>query len=283
MKKFITFFLLSSLIFVACNNFIVIQRDPAILDSTIELSGEVSGDIYPEMRTMRMHATGQANNFLLLEIFGMETYAGTESVVVTDSLHGTDIYLSVVENDTSGNERVYRNLRFWIGPFDKEEYYTLHLSESDNALRPDTLSLSFSYNQNLDENISADDCYFFLSENPFDSIVTRAVNQSDIPDFFTNPYYEDNWRTLHFFDTDSGLLIQVISSSTCALHHEASCQVVGDTLFLLGEIDPPGMDCCDEFYFYDYLIKDYSDQIFYYQFILNNSGWAAYEGIYGDE
>jgi hypothetical protein len=278
MKKSIVVFLLLSLLLLACNQYIVIQREPAVLNSSIELSGEVTGDIYPEVRTMRMRVTGQAGNFLLVEVFGMETYAGTESVAVTDSLHGTDIYLSIVENDASGNERVYRNLRFWVGPFEKDEYYTLHLSESESAIWQDELTLRFAYGQAIDQTVSASDCYYLLSDIPFDSVSVLEREDNEVPDFDYRYWgYPD---TLRFFDTDSGLLIRTGLDLSCSQTHSADYVIDNDTLRMLIELGPPDVSWCSKMVFFDYLIPNYEQQIFYYKFYLTNSDWSMFEGVY---
>ncbi|MCF7832139.1 MAG: hypothetical protein K9N05_01010 [Candidatus Marinimicrobia bacterium] len=280
MKKPIIIFIIFALLASACENYIVVKRDPTVLNSTILLSGEVTGDIYPEVRTISMRASGQASNFLLLEIRGMESFCNTTSIEVLDSLAGNELYLNIIDNGTPGTERCYRNAQFWVGPFESDRFYTLHLSEMQDAFYRDTLLLTFDYDQHLDIDVASDSCYWMLSEKPFNNISAKTYNQGDVPDFHSSPYYWDNRNTIHFFDTDSGVLIQVIASSTCGLHHDASWHIDGDTLFLMGEIDPPGMDCCDEFYFYDFLIKDYDQQIFYYQFISNDRDWAWFEGFY---
>jgi hypothetical protein len=278
MKKSIVVFLLLSLLLLACNQYIVIQREPAVLNSSIELSGEVTGDIYPEVRTMRMRVTGQAGNFLLVEVFGMETYAGTGSVAVTDSLHGTDIYLSIVENDASGNERIYRNLRFWVGPFEKDEYYTLHLSEAESAIWQDELNLRFQYDQSIDQTVSASDCYYLLSDIPFDSVNVRDYEGNDIPNF---NYVEWGSRdTLRFFDTDSGLLIRTVLDLDCEVTHSADYEITGDTLRMLITLGPAGITACNKLVCFDYLIPNYEQQIFYYNFYLTNSDWSMFEGVY---
>lgn len=280
MKKPIIIFLLLALLASACNNYIVVKRDPSVLNSSIKLSGEVTGDIYPEVRTISMRASGQAGNFLLIEIYGMESFCNTTSIDVADSLAGNTIYLDIIDNGTPGTERCYRNVQFWVGPFESDQNYTLYLKENENALCRDTLLLIFSYEQHLDMAISADSCYWMLSEKPFNIISAKAYDDSDVPDFHSNPYYWDNWRTIHFFETDSGLYIQTILSSTCGLYHDASCHIENDTLFLMAELGPADMTCCEEYYFYDYLIEDYDEQIFYYQFILNDQSWASFEGFY---
>jgi hypothetical protein len=279
MKKSLVFMLLFSLFFMACDNYIVIQRDPAVLNSSIELSGEVTGDISPEMRTMRMHVTGKASNFLLVEIFGMETYENTASVTVADSLYGTDLYLSIIDNGPAGNERNYRNLRFWVGPFERDEYYTLHLSEAQSAIGRDDLLLRFQYAQSLDTSVTAEGCYYLLSEYPFDPLSVRDIESGDIPDF-NDAAYTAFIDTISFFETDSGLLIRSILDIDCDVMHEAGYEITGDTLFMNITLGPAGITGCNKWVLFDYLVPNYEQQIFYYKFYLTNSDWAMFEGMY---
>lgn len=278
MKKFIVIIFLFSLLLIACNPYIIIQREPAVLNSSIELSGEVTGDIYPEVRTMRMRVTGQASNFLLVEVFGMETYAGTESIAVTDSMSGTDIYLSIVDNGPITSERIYRNCQFWLGPFERDEYYTLHLSEAESAIWQDELNLRFQYDQSIDQTVSASDCYYLLSDIPFDSLNVRDYEGNNIPNF---NYVEWGSRdTLRFFDTDSGLLIRTVLDLDCDVTRSADYEITGDTLRMLITLGPAGVTACNKLVCFDYLIPNYEQQIFYYKFYLTNSDWSMFEGVY---
>lgn len=279
-KKLTLIFIALIVLITACNNYIVVKRDPSVLNSSIKLSGEVTGDIYPEVRTISMRASGQASNFLLLEIYGMESFCDTRTVTVDDSLAGNELFLNIIDDGMPGTERCYRNLQFWVGPFETDQNYTLHLSEPASSFYRDTLSLTFDYDQHLNMTLVSDSCFWMLSEKPFESIVVNAYDQHDVPDFHSNPYYNENRRTIHFFETDSGLLIQTILFSTCGLNYSASYDIKEDTLILMAEIDPADMTCCEEFYFYDYLIENYAQQIFYYKFILNDQPWASFEGFY---
>lgn len=266
--------------FTGCNREPVLEGPPRVMNSTLMFSGHLTGTIYPEVRTASMRATGQARNFLLVEAYGIETCYNTRSIAVEDSLSGNQLYLSIIDEGPYSPKRCYRNTQFWVGPFTEGQNYILHLSEATSAFYRDTLSLSFKYDQHLNMLVRSDSCAFLLSEKPFENVITKSFDESDIPDFHTNPYYWENRRTIHFFETDTGLFIQTILSSTCGLGHAASYYIGGDTLFMMAELDPPDMTCCDEFYFYHYLIKDYDQQIFYYKFILNNQNWASFEGFY---
>ena len=279
MKKLIVFFVILAMISASCNNYFVVKRDPTVLNSSIILSGEVTGDIYPEVRTMRMRASGQASNFLLLEIYGMESFCNTTSIEVLDSLAGDQLYLSLIDDGTPGTERCYRNVQFWVGPFDSNNYYTLHLSEAQSAIGHDDLSLTFQYDQHLDISVTAEDCYYLLSEYPFDSLSVRDYESSEIPGFNYVDYIH-NIDTIQFFDTDSGLLVRTILDMDCDVTHSASNEIDGDTLFMNINLGPAGITGCNKLVFFDYLIKDYDEQTFYYQFYLTNSDWSIFEGIY---
>lgn len=278
MKKLIVMFALLAVLTLSCDIYRVIQRDPAVLNSSVQLSGEVTGDIVPEIRTMRMHVTGQARNYLLVEVYGMETYQTTQSVTLDDSLSYTRLYLSIVDEGPVSNERCYRNMQFWVGPFERDEYYTLHLSEAESAFQQDELVMTFSYDQSIDSTISAGDHYYLLSDIPFDTVSVSHYEGNDVPDFdYTSWGYRD---TLRFFDTDSGLLIRSILEKNSSVTHDADYEIVDDTLVMNITLGPAGVNDASKKIFFDYLIPNYEDQIFYYKFNLTNSDWSMFEGFY---
>ena len=279
MKKLISIFIILALLASACYNYIIPKRDPAVLNSTIELSGEVTGDIYPEVRTASMRVTGQASNFLLVEAFGLESFSNSESAAIEDSLAGNEIYLNIIDDGTPGTERCYRNLRFHIGPFEKDENYVLHLAESAEAISQDLLSINFTYTQSIDTTVNADSYYYLLSEIPFDSVAVRHYESNEIPNF----NYADHAAyidTISFFETDSGLLIRSILDLDCDVTHDAGYEIVGDTLMMTINLGPAGITGCNKLVFFDYHVPNYEDQIFYYKFYLTNSDWAMFEGLY---
>ena len=262
----------------ACYNYIIAKRDPAVLDSTIELSGEITGDIYPEVRTASMRVTGQAGNFLLVEAFGLESFSSSETATIEDSLAGNEIFLNIIDDGTPGTERCYRNLRFHIGPFEKDQNYVLHLAESAEGISQDLLSINFAYTQSIDTTVNADSYYYLLSDIPFDTVSVRHYEGSDVPDFdYTEWGYRD---TLRFFDTDSGLLIRSILERNSSVTHEADYEIVDDTLIMHITLGPAGLNAAVKKIFFDYLIPNYEDQIFYYKFYLTNSDWSMFEGLY---
>ncbi len=279
MKKLIIITIALAILASSCNNYIVAKRDPSVLNFTVELSGEVTGDIYPSVRTASMHVTGQASNFLLVEAYGLESFTNSESAIVDDSLAGNEIYLSIIDDGTPDSERCYRNLRFWVGPFESDQSYTLHLSEMPDAFYRDTLSLTFDYDQHLDMTVRGNSYYYLLSEMPFETIRDSSYEDGDLPDFsYAN--HINNIDTLLFFETDSGLLIRTLLDMDCDVTHATSYDINGDTLLMLIDLGNPGITGCNKFIFFDYLIEDYAQQDFYYQFYLTNSDWAMYEGLY---
>jgi hypothetical protein len=279
MKKLCVIVVILALLAVSCDNYIVVQRDPAVLNSSIFLSGEVTGDTDPATRTISMRASGQASNFLLLEIRGMESFCDTRSISVNDSLAGNQLYLNIIDDGTPGTERCYRNAQFWVGPFESDRSYTLHLSEMPDALYRDTLLLTFNYDQDLDMSVSGDGYYYLLSEAPFGTIRDTSYEDEDLPDFNYVDHI-NNIDTLLFFETDSGLLIRTLLDMDCDITHATSYAIDGDTLLMLIDLGTPGITGCNKLIFFDYLIEDYAQQNFYYQFYLTNSDWAMFEGLY---
>lgn len=250
-----------------------------MLDSSIELSGEVTGDTDPATRTISMRVSGQARNYLLIEVFGMESFCDTRSLEVSDSLAGDQLYLSLIDDGTPGTERCYRNVRFWVGPFESDRSYTLHLCEMQNAFYRDTLLLTFDYDQNINRTVWGNNYYYLLSEFPFASIRDSSYENGDLPDFNYADHI-NNIDTLLFFETDSGLLIRTLLDMDCDVTHATSYAIDGDTLLMLIDLGSPGITGCNKFVFFDYLIEDYAQQDFYYQFYLTNSDWAMFEGLY---
>lgn len=280
MKKSTYIFIVLVYLLSACH-YIVVKHNPSVLHSTIELSGELTGDMYPEVRTMHMRATGQASNFLLLEIFGMESFCNSTSIEVIDSLAGNELFLSIVDNGTPGTKRCYRNARFWVGPFEKDEYYSLSLSETQNAIQRDELMMTFTYQQSLNRTISAGDHYYLLSDIPFDTVSIKHYEGNNVPDFdYTDWGYRD---TLRFFDTDSGLLIRSILEKNCDVTHSADYRIINDTLIMHITLGAASPNFCSKKIFFDYLIPNYEEQIFYYKFYLTNSDWSMFEGFYSPQ
>ena len=280
MKKQIVIIIILALLASACNTHtIVVVYHPSVLNSTIILSGEVTGDTDPATRTMSMRASGQARNYLLLEIRGMESFCDTRSISVYQSLNGSGLFLNIIDDGTPGTERCYRNAQFWVGPFESDQSYTLYLSEMQDAYYRDTLSLTFDYDQGLDMTVRGDGYYYLLSEFPFAAIRDSSYESNDLPDFNYVDHI-DNIDTLLFFETDSGLLVRTLLNMDCDVTHATSYAIDGDTLFMNIDLGPAGITGCSKLVFFDFLIEDYALQDFYYQFYLTNSDWAMFEGLY---
>jgi len=276
MKKLIVIIILA-LLASSCN-YIIAKRDPAVLNSTIELSGEITGDIYPEVRTASMHVTGQAGNFLLVEAYGLESFTSSETATIEDSLAGNEIFLNIIDDGDPSSERCYRNLRFHVGPFEKDQPYVLHLAENAEAFSQDVLTMSFSYAQSINQTVLADSFYYLLSDIPFDTVSVSHYEGSDVPNFdYTDWGVGD---TLRFFYTDSGLLIRSILEVNCDVTHIANYEIDSDTLIMNISLGPAGLNFCSKKIFFDYLIPNYEQQIFYYKFYFPSTDWAMFEGFY---
>ncbi|MCK4530543.1 MAG: hypothetical protein KAU44_05145 [Candidatus Marinimicrobia bacterium] len=278
MKRLTIFFIALIVSFTACNIFIVEKYDPSVLDSSIELSDEIADYVHPDAKTLSMRARGQADNFLLIDIYGMESFSNTRSVEVLDSLAGNELFWELIEDGT-GMERGYRTLQFRAGPFEKDQTYTLHLSESRHALSHDELSLSFNYTQTLDRIVRANSYYYLLSEMRIWWVSARSYQISDIPDFNYVDYLDDI-DTIRFFKTDYRLLIRSILSLDCDVTHSVDHSIVGDTLIMQVNLGPSGTSGCNKWVFCDYLIEDYMQQSFFYQLYLTNSNRVMLEGFY---
>ena len=279
MKKLIVMLALLAVLTLSCDVYRVIQRDPAVLNSTVQLSGEVTGDIVPEIRTLRMHVTGQARNYLLVEIYGMETYSSTQSVAIADSLSYTQVYLSVIDEGPVSNERCYRNVQFWVGPFERDEYYTLHLYEAESAFFRDTLSLSFQYDQSLDTTVRADDCGYTVGD------YTLVMNESPCPYYDSqnlpdslSQYADYAPDSIYIEEQDSSILILSIVTATCGTIFEPYAEVDGDTLKTYAPSGLIPMNACETQYYFFYQMNNYIGQGFFYTFDLNS--FRMFKGKY---
>ena len=75
---------------------------PGVVPTTIILSGEINGDMAPETRTLSMRVSSMVRNYVLLEIFGMESFCDTRSVDVLQSPTTSLITIEIVDNGTPG-------------------------------------------------------------------------------------------------------------------------------------------------------------------------------------
>jgi hypothetical protein len=66
----------------------------------------------------------------------------------------------------------------------------------------------------------------------------------------------------------------------CEVTHSADYEITGDTLRMLITLGPAGITACNKLVCFDYLIPNYEQQIFYYNFYLTNSDWSMFEGVY---
>lgn len=283
MKKASIMIIAMIVLLTACNIFNVEIADPSVLDSSIELSDEITDELtdnlYPDEKIFAMRARGQANNFLLIDIYGLESFCETRTVTINDSLVGNDLFLELVDNGTPGTERCYRTLQFQVGPFEKDQAYTLHLSEGRHALVHDELNFYFNYTQTLDRHVHANSYYSLMSEMRIWWVSARSYQISDIPDFNYNDYVDDV-DTIRFFKTDYRLLIRSILSLDCDVTHSVDHSIVGDTLIMQVNLGPSGTSGQNKWVFCDYLIEDYAQQSFFYQLYLTNSNRVMLEGFY---
>lgn len=278
MKKIILVLLLLALLVSSCN-YIIAKRDPAVLNSSILLSGEVTGDIYPEVRTLSMRASGQASNFLLLEIYGMESFCDTRSVNVLDSFSGNTLYLHIVDDGTSGTETCYRNLQFWVGPFERNENYTIHLIESNTAVFKDTLTTAINYTQNIDVTVSSDSYGYWISEMPLETPHADApyFSSADLPDSLAK-YREYAPDSIYFEENGDSLRVVSIFTATCSMIFHPYAQIDADTLKMYAWCGPDPMNMCETQYYFFYDHGNYIDQVFYYSFYRDY--FAMFEGFY---
>lgn len=279
MKRLTIFFIAMIVLFTACNIFNIAEGDSSVLDSSIKLSEEITDNLTPDVRILSMRIRGQADNFLLVDIYGMESLCDTRAVEIEDSLHGNEIFLNIVDDGTPGTERCHRTLQFQIGPFEKGQSYTLHLSEGQQALSQDELNIYFNYDQTLDRIVRANSYYILMSELRIWWVSARSYQISDIPDFNYLDYLDDI-DTIRFFETDYHLLIRSILSLDCDVTHSVDHSIVGDTLIMQVNLGPPGTSGVNKWVFCDYLIEDYMQQSFFYQLYLTNSDSLMLEGFY---
>jgi hypothetical protein len=279
MKRLTIFFIAMIVLFTACNIFNVAEDDPLVQDSSIILSEGFTDNLTPDVRILSMRIRGQADNFLLVDIYGMESLCDTRTIEIEDSLHGNEIFLNIVDDGTLGTERCHRTLQFKIGPFEKNQSYTLHLSEGQQALSQDELSIYFNYDQTLDRIVRANSYYYLMSELRIWWVSARSYQISDIPDFNYVDYLDDI-DTIRFFETDYRLLIRSILALDCDVTHSVDHSIVGDTLIMQVTLGPSGTSGQNKWVFFDYLIEDYMQQSFFYQLYLTNSDSVMLEGFY---
>ena len=266
-------------LFPACNIFNAVEGDPLVLDSTIVLSDGVVGTLTPDVRIFSMRVRGQADNFLLVDIYGVESLSNTDSVEVMDSLAGNELFMKLVDDGTPGTERCYRNLQFQIGPFENGQPYTLHLSEGQQALSQDELSIYFNYDQALDRIVRANSYYYLISERRMWWVSARSYQIGEIPDFNYLDYLDDI-DTIRFIETDYQLLIRSILAVDCDVTHSVDHSIECDTLIMKVNLGSSGDTGSNKWVFFDYLIDDYMQQSFFYKFTLTNSDSTIFEGFY---
>jgi len=277
MKKHLLFFIMLALLASSCNNFIVVKRDPTVLDSTIMLSGCVSGQAWPSVRTASMHLTGQAQNFILLEAYGTETCTGTESVSIKDSLSNNSIFLEVIDKGPFTYSYCHRNLQFWVGPFESDAMYTIHFIESKHSYFRDTLTHTFTYSQNIDTSITADTSVSMLSNTP---LGTCNISFSDCEQVSDSLYtlLGSGVDSLTIFESNNTMNIELILYRHCCLLYDPVVSVSGDSLIMNLQVDASNPCDCMCYYLFNYFFDGYEGQGFHYRTILGNNN--AIEGNY---
>ncbi|MFA5435929.1 MAG: hypothetical protein WC372_07840 [Candidatus Neomarinimicrobiota bacterium] len=252
---------------------------PGVVPTTVILSGEVTGDMAPEARTMSMRVTAQVRNYVLLEIFGMESFCDTRSVDILQKPTTSSITLEIVDNGTPGTERCYRNLQFWVGSFDYMQNYTIQLIEANTAVFKDTLSATFDYSSSVNMTVNGSNYGYWLSEFPFlapDSM-TPYFDSSDLPDSLSK-YSEYAADSIYFETGDTTLRVFSIVSATCSMLFEPYVDIENDTLIMYATSDEIPLNACETSYYFFYDFSNYIGQVFYYKFVYNN--YTMYDGFY---
>ena len=252
---------------------------PGVVPTTIILSGEVTGDMAPGTRTLSMRVTGQSHNYILLEIFGMESFRDTRSVDILQQPTTSSITLEIVDNGTPGTERCYRNAQFWVGPFDDLQHYTIQLIEANTAIFKDTLSASFNYSQGVNMTVNGSHYGYWLSEFPFlaHDGITPCFSSSDLPDSLSK-YGEYSADSIYFEAGDTTLRVVSIVSASCSMLFEPYIDSENETFIMYAHSDEAPLNSCETNYYFFYEYSNYIGQVFYYKFVYNN--YSMYDGFY---
>ena len=280
MKKPMILFIMTMLFLIGCYT----SSDdppaaPGVVPTTIILSGEVTGDMAPETRTLSMRVSSMVRNYVLLEIYGMESFCDTRSVDVLQSPTTSMITIEIVDNGTPGTETCYRNVQFWVGPFDDDMDYSIQLIEAGTAAFKDTLIATFTYSSNVDTTVHGSHYGYWISEVPPGIPVgpTPYYSSSDLPDSLTK-YQEYAADSLYFEEGETMLRVVSIVNATCDMTFNPYAEMENDSLKMYANSGDIPMNACETQYYFFYDLSNYIGQVFHYSFDYHN--YAMFDGFY---